>query len=263
MKENKAHSVKLACDDKGTGEAVVLLHGYPFKRAMWRGQVTALMAKYRVITPDLRGLGASPVAETATMAEMARDVAALLDELEIARAVIGGLSLGGYVALEFARLFPQRARALILADTKANADTAEARAGREKHAQLILAAGMAAMVEDFLPKMVVPRVFTKQPEVVAQIREMILDAKPQGAAAAQRGMAARRNHLDYLPQITVPTLIIVGSEDIPTPVTESELMHAALPDSRLIVFQGAGHLTNLDRPEEFNAALMKFLREIV
>ena len=226
---------------------------------MWRGQVAALAADYRVITPDLRGLGASPLAETATMADMARDVAALLDELEIRRAVIGGLSMGGYVTLEFARLFPERALSLVLADTKATADTAEARAGREKQAQLILAGGMAAMVKDFLPKMVAPRVFTEQPEVVAQIREMILAANPQGAAAAQRGMAARRDHLDYLPQITVPALIIVGSEDIPTPVSEAKLMRAALTDSRLLVIENTGHVANLERPEEFNAALDSFL----
>jgi pimeloyl-ACP methyl ester carboxylesterase len=256
-------TVKLAYSEAGAGAAVVLLHGYPFNRSMWRGQVAALRDNYRVITPDLRGLGASPVAAGATMADMARDVAALLDELKIERAVVGGLSMGGYVTLEFARLFPERLRGLILADTKAAADNEAARAGREKQAQLILAQGLAAIIDDFLPKMTALRAITEQPEVVAEIREMILAANPSGAAAAQRGMAARRGHLDYLPQVTAPALIITGREDAPTPVAEAELMAAALPTSRLVIIEGAGHVANLERPEEFNAALLGFLREIL
>jgi pimeloyl-ACP methyl ester carboxylesterase len=259
MKDELKETVRLSYTDEGAGEPIVLLHGYPFNRTMWRGQVAALRERYRVITPDLRGLGATPMADTATMAEMARDVVALLDKLKIEKAVIGGLSMGGYVVLELARLFPERVSGLILADTRAQADTDELRAGRQAHAQAVLGGGMAAIVDDFLPKMLAPRTFVAQPEIAAQVRAMILATKPEGAAAAQRGMAQRRDHLAWLPQVSVPVLVLVGTEDAVTPPADAEAMHAALPDARLVVLEGAGHVSNLEQPDAFNTALFYFL----
>src|SRR5947209_11790917 len=190
MSKASVRGIELAYDDVGSGPAVLLLHGYPFNRSMWREQVAALRNDYRVLTPDLRGHGETTVTEEpATMDEMAQDVAALLDELEIKRAVQRGLSMGGYVAFAFYRRFQSRVRALILADTRPQSDTDEARRNREEQAQKILKEGMHSIVDDFLKKVLMPETISQTPEIRERVREMIVQAKPQGAASALRGMA--------------------------------------------------------------------------
>jgi pimeloyl-ACP methyl ester carboxylesterase len=240
-----------------------LLHGYPFNRSMWREQVEALSQDYRVITPDLRGLGeTSMTQEPATMDEMAQDVAALLDELEIKRVALGGLSMGGYVALAFYRRYLFRVRALILADTRAGADTPDARHNREAQAEKILAEGMRSIADDFLRKVLTPATLSQKPEVVERVRKMIVTTRPRGAAAALRAMASRRDHTDYLPEIIAPTLIIVGSDDQITTPEDAELMRREIRGSRLEVIEGAAHLSNLEQPARFNSALKTFLDEL-
>ena len=247
-------------DDEGSGAAVVLLHGYPFNRSMWREQSEALKGKYRVIRPDLRGLGETPAAnEPATMEEMARDVAALLDELKIGRVALGGLSMGGYVALAFYRRFPLRVRALVLADTRAQADTERAQLGREKQAQKILKEGISSIAEDFLKKVLTSATLSEKPETVARVSEMILKTDPQGAANALRGMAVRSDQTAFLEEILAPTLILVGSEDELTPPADAQLMRREIRGARLEIIEGASHLSNLERPVEFNRALLDFL----
>lgn len=263
MKRASVHGIEMAYDDVGSGPAVVLLHGYPFNRSLWREQVEALSASYRVITPDLRGFGETTIADgTATMTEMANDVAALLDQIDIKRITLGGLSMGGYVALAFYRRFPLRVRALILADTRAHADTDEARSNRAEQAQTVLQDGMAAIADDFLKKALALSTIAEQPEIVARVREMILSTDPRGAAAALHGMAARIDQTDYLPRILAPALIIVGSLDKLTPPPDSELMHREIRGSRLEVIEGAAHISNLERPVEFNHALAAFLQRL-
>jgi pimeloyl-ACP methyl ester carboxylesterase len=253
----------MAYDDEGSGSTVVLLHGYPFNRSMWHEQTRALSTDYRVITPDLRGLGETTVtSEPSTMEEMARDVAALLDELEIQRVVLGGLSMGGYVTLAFYRRFPLRVRALILADTRSQADTTEAARKREEQAEKILKEGMQAIADDFLKKVLAPATLSEKPETVERVREMILKTEPQGAANALRGMARRPDQTDFLEEILAPTLILVGSEDKLTPPTDAELMRREIRGSRLEIINGASHLSNLERPAEFNLALRSFLDEL-
>ncbi|PYS91042.1 MAG: alpha/beta hydrolase [Acidobacteria bacterium] len=254
----KAHvrGLEMAYDDAGAGVPVVLLHGFPFNRSLWREQVAVLSQNHRVITPDLRGFGETTATdEPATMETMAEDVAALLDELKLERVVLGGLSMGGYVALAFYRLFPQRVRALMLADTRPQADTEEARRNRETLATRALAEGMQPIADAMLPKLLTPATQTERPEIVARVREMIMSTSPVGAAAALRGMALRRDQTDLLPEIDVPTLIIVGSEDAITPPQDAELMHRAIRGSLFKVIAGAGHCSNLERPDEFNRAL--------
>lgn len=254
----------LVYDDTGSGQAVVLLHGYPFNRSMWREQVELLKGNYRVITPDLRGLGESSVAEESatTIDTMAEDVAALLDKLDIKRVTLGGLSMGGYVALSFYRSFFTRVRALILADTRPQSDTEEGRQNREAQAQKIFKEGMESIADDFLKKVLTPATLLKKPEVVRRVRAMIVTTKPQGAAAALRAMAARQDQTDFLPEIIAPTLIIVGSEDHLTPPKDAELMHRKIGGSGLAVIEGAAHLSNLEQPEDFNRALKTFLDEL-
>src|SRR3982751_1740557 len=179
MSSVRVRGIEMAYDDVGSGPAVVLLHGFPFNRSMWREQREALSASYRVITPDLRGHGlTTSTDEPATMDEMARDVAALMDELDIRRASIGGLSMGGYVTLAFYRRFPLRVRALILADTRPQADTEEARRNREQQARKALTEGMNGIAEVMLPKALAPATLREHHERVARVREMIKGTNP-------------------------------------------------------------------------------------
>ena len=259
---------RLAYDDDGSGPAIVLLHGYPFDRSMWREQIDFLSAKgYRVVAPDLRGFGETVAQNEAdptitTMADMARDVAALMDELKIDQATICGLSMGGYVAFEFVQLFPSRVRALVLAGTRAPADNEHEKQARAQQVEQILAQGMDGIAEASVPKLLAPLTLTEKPEVVARVREMILRANPEGAAAAQRGMAARRDYSGDLPRINVPALVIVGRQDPIRPVADAEFMQRGLSRARLLIVEDAAHMTNLEQPSVFNGALLEFLRSI-
>ena len=254
--------IQLAYTDTGVGRPIVLIHGYPFNRSLWNEQVAALSTSYRVIVPDLRGFGESESSPPpATMNRMAQDVAQLMDHLEITRAVIGGLSMGGYVALAFYKQFPSRVRALILADTRARADTEEGKQTRAQQAEKALSEGMAGIADAMLPKLLTPETVSKRPEIVKRVRDMILKTKPEGAAAALLGMAQRDDQTELLSTITSKTLIIVGAEDAITPAADSEKMHNAIAGSRLVVLESAGHVSNLERTEKFNEAVMDFLRD--
>lgn len=254
--------IQMAYTDAGMGEPLVLLHGYPFNRSLWNEQVAALSNSYRVIAPDLRGFGETDASQgPATMNRMAQDVAQLLDHLEIPRAVVGGLSMGGYVALAFYKQFPSRVRALVLADTRAQADTEEAKQTRAQHAEKALSEGMAGIADAMLPKLLTPETVSKRPEIVKRVRDMMLKTKPEGAAAALLGMAERDDQTELLSGISARTLIIVGAEDAITPVADSQKMHQAIAGSRLVVLENAGHISNLERTEHFNQALTNFLRE--
>ena len=256
----RVDDIQLAYTDTGLGQPVVLLHGYPFNRTLWTEQVSALSNSYRVITPDLRGLGESDASPgTATMNRMAQDVAALLDHLEISRAVIGGLSMGGYVALAFYKQFPSRVRALVLADTRAQADTEEGKQTRFQQADKALATGMAGIADSMLPKLLTPETVSKRPEVVKRVRDMMLKTKPEGAAGALLGMAEREDQTRLLSQISCSTLILVGREDPITPVQDSEKMNREIAGSRLVVIENAAHVSNLERTEQFNDELVRFL----
>lgn len=254
--------IEITYEDVGSGPSVVLLHGYPFNRSMWADQMAELKKHHRVIVPDLRGHGGSAVSQAASMQSMATDVASLLETLNISRATIGGLSMGGYVALAFYRLFPLRVRSLVLADTRAQADTDDGKQNREQQAEKALREGMEGIADGLLPKLLAPETVTKHPEIVKRLRGMMAETNPEGAAAALRGMAGRQDQTSFLSRIIAPTLILVGSEDAITPVADSELMHREIGGSRLKIIEGAGHVSNLERPEEFNAALVKFLNDV-
>ena len=258
----RVRGIELAYEASGAGSPLVLLHGFPFNRTLWREQVETLAERYRVITIDLRGHGETTATrDPATMEEMAEDVAALLDELGIARVVLGGLSMGGYVALAFYRLFPERVRALILADTRPQADADAARLTREETATRTLDEGMHTIADAMLLKLLAPSTQAERPGIVERVREMIVNTDPQGAASALRGMAVRRDQTELLREINCPTLIVVGSLDLITPPADAEIIHRGIRGSRLEVITGAGHVSNVERPAEFNHALEKFLRE--
>lgn len=260
----RINDIQMAYTEAGAGRAVVLIHGYPFNRSMWNEQVAALSDSYRVIVPDLRGFGETDASQgPVTMNQMAQDVAQLLDRLQISQAVVGGLSMGGYVTLAFYKQFPSRVDALVLADTRAQADTEEAKQTRAQHAEKALSEGLAGIADAMLPKLLTPETVSKHPEVVKRIRDMMLKTKPEGAASALLGMAQRDDQTELLSRITSPTLVIVGAEDAITPVADGEKMHHAIADSRLKVIENAGHVSNLERTEQFNEALLDFLKDSI
>lgn len=263
MTTTRIDDIQLVYDDVGTGPAVVLIHGYPFNRSLWNEQVEALSGNYRVVAPDLRGFGESDTSEgPATMIRMAQDVAELMDQLGIDRAVIGGLSMGGYVALAFVKQFPTRVKALVLADTRPQADTEEGKQTRAQQAEKALSEGMAGIADAMLPKLLTPETVSKRPEVVKRVRDMMLKTKPQGAASALLGMAEREDQSEFISTIGVPTMIVVGREDAITPLADSEMMNARIPHSRLVVLDNAGHVSNLEQTDQFNYALLKFLERV-
>ena len=250
-------------DDLGprTGRPVLLVHGHPFDRSMWRPQAERLARSgYRVVTPDLRGYGQSATKDTKTGLDVfAKDLVELADHLEFDRLVLGGLSMGGQIVMQLVEDHPDRVEALLLADTFAGLDTPEAKQARIDTAARILEEGMAAYADELLPKMISKRTRATRPDVEAHVRRMMRDAPAGGAAAALRGRAERPDYTPTLTHVGVPTLVVVGSEDEFTPVADAELMHRLIPGSALAVIDGAGHLPNLEQPEAFNAALHNFL----
>lgn len=245
--------------------SIVFLHGFPFDSSMWREQVEFLGPRgYPAGAPELNrtvmtASGHAFSSPLRTMEHMARDVATLMDRSRIDRAVICGLSMGGYVAFEFMHLFPERVRGLVLAGTRAPADSEEEKAAREQQVQTMLHAGMVPISVATVPKLLAPKTISDQPDVVKQVRAMITSTHPVVAAAAQRGMAARRDYVDDLEKIDVPTLIIVGRDDPIRPVADSEFMQQRIRNSKLVIVEDAAHLTNMEQPELFNSSLMEFL----
>ncbi|MGW0734278.1 alpha/beta fold hydrolase [Streptomyces sp. NPDC002851] len=258
----------LAYDDTGAPGApgddaslpVVLIHGHPFDRSMWTPQLADLKGEFRVIAPDLRGYGGSPVVPgTTPFPAFAADIEALLDHLGVGDFVLGGLSMGGQLAMECAWHFGPRVRGLVLADTSPGAETPEGRDWRRGLAARLEREGMRGYAEEVLFQMVAP---DAAPEVADHVLRMMTGTDPRGAAAALRGRAERPDYTELLGRIAVPSLVVVGSRDTFTPVDGARAMHAALPDAELCVIEGAAHLPNLERPGEFNAALRRLLSRV-
>jgi 3-oxoadipate enol-lactonase len=251
----------LEVDDVGQGPVVVLLHAFPLARSMWRSQREALAARYRVLTPDLRGFGdSSGVRGTPSVEAWAADVAALLRSLSVgAPVVLGGLSMGGYVALAFVRKYPDRVRALVLADTRAEADTAEARANRDRTIALARSQPPSAVIEQMLPRLLGPSTQTHRPEVAEEVRRIAGAQSPDGIVAALQALRDRPDATTLLGAITVPTLVLVGDEDALTPPAAAATLTNGIPGARLVLLDKAGHLSNLEQPDTFNAAVLSFL----
>ncbi len=245
-------------NDVGRGPgAVVLLHAFPLHGGMWAAQVEALSRHHRVVVPDYRGLGQStPAPAASTMALLAEDVLALLAHLRVERAAVAGLSMGGYLALEVWRQAPGLVRGLALCDTRAGADTAEGAAGREAFARSALEQGLGWVADAMIPKLLKP---DPDPAVVRQVRHLVNGGTPAGVAAAQRGMALRPDSTATLATVTCPTLVVVGQEDALTPPAEAEKLAAGVKGAALVRLPGAGHLSNLEAPAPFTAALESFL----
>lgn len=254
----------LAYTDKGEGLPLLLVHGFPLNRQMWAPQVDGLADGARILAPDLRGHGASDsVAGVYPMEQLASDLAQFLHVLEIDRpVVVCGLSMGGYVSLAFYRYFPERVAGLVLAATRAKADSPEARANRLSLAEKARAEGIQPVIAGMLPKMFAPETYIANRPVVEQVQAIMQQTSLEGVVGALLGMRGRADSSDLLRGIDKPTLVIHGAADQIVPPEEAQKMQEAIPGARLELIPNAGHLLNLERPNLFNGALQMFLESI-
>jgi pimeloyl-ACP methyl ester carboxylesterase len=249
-------------EDVGAGDPVLFLHGFPHRRSLWAPQLGGLIDRARCVAMDLRGFGESHATEQATVDDYADDAAALLDQLNVNRAVVCGLSMGGYAALAMWRRHAERIRGLVLMDTRAGADSPDAAQKRLDMMALARERGAGAIADAMISGMVGKSTREKFPEVLDSMHSMLESAPVAGIVAALHALRTRPDSTPTLATITVPTLIVVGEEDALTPVRESEVMHAAIPGSRLEVIAMAGHVSNVERPAAVNHVLSEFLASL-
>jgi len=248
-------SVPLNVTVEGAGTPLVLLHAFPFSHTLFDDQ-RPLAAGCLLVRPDLRGFGRSPGGNSATMEEMAEDVLHALDQLKLDRVVLGGVSMGGYVALALLRLDPSRVRGLALMDTQALADDSAARAGREVNASRVEREGTAFLVDTLLPRLLSPDCPS---DIRAEVERRMRAEAPSAVAAALRGMAVREDSRDVLHRYGGPLLVVVGDQDVVTPPARAQQMAELVPGAALVQVPGTGHLPNVERPAAVNEALASFV----
>ena len=254
-----ADTVKLYFSEAGKGTPLVLLHGFPLNAGLWQDQKSQLSEHCRVITPDLRGHGQSPVTTgTYEMELLARDVFALLDSLNIKKAAIMGHSMGGYVALAGFRLAPERFLALGLIASQAAADTEEGRQGRFKMAEKVAAEGSVFVARALIPKLFAPRLPADAP-IVEQVRQMMLNSAVDGIVGSLKGMAGRSDSGPLLAKVNIPTLIIAGNEDQIIAPAKAQAMASSIRGATLATIENAGHMPMLEQPQATTAAIRKFM----
>ncbi len=243
----------------GDGPAVVLLHPFPLNHSFWAAIVPKLSSRFRAITPDLRGHGTSQLGDgPATMQKLAGDLAQICREEKTGKAVFVGVSIGGYLLFEFWRRYREQVGALVLANTRAGAETSQSKAARLGAAEQVLREGTARFIEEMLSRLLSQSTRTNRPDIVDAARKMMQAMSADDVAGVQRGMAERPDSIATLATIDVPTLIIAGEEDS-VPRDEFELMQQRIAGSELRVISDAGHYAALEKPEEFGALLRRFL----
>lgn len=261
----KAHvnGIDLAFLDQGQGMPIVFVHAFPLSKAMWNPQAEGLASAFRTITVDLRGHGESDAPLWYySMEQFADDLVGLMDHLGLGRAVFVGLSMGGYILFALYRKHPDLIKALVLADTRAQPDTPEGRAGRFAMAQTVHREGLEAVAALMLPKLLCPASLKSRPDLVQTVTRLITANQVSGIAGDLMGMALRPDSTPLLEHIRCPTLVIVGEEDVATPPDDARLMVYQIPSARLQVIPSAGHLSNLEQPEAFTAAIQSFLKTL-
>jgi 3-oxoadipate enol-lactonase len=258
-----AQGVRLAYDDQGAGLPLVFLHAFPLNRSMWAPQIAALSMGFRTIAIDLRGHGESDAPLwNFSLDHYADDVRALLDHLTIEQAVLIGLSMGGYVGFAFSRKYAHRLKALVLADTRAQADSQESRTGRFHLAQTAYSRGAEAVAETMLPKLLGPTSLRTKPDLAKLLRNIIHRTPISGIVVDLMAMADRPDSVPHLHTITCPTLVVIGEEDTTTPFADAQLMASEIPGARLVVIPAAGHLSNMEQPDVFNEVVKGFVEEM-
>lgn len=258
----EANGVRYRVVDAGIGPTILLVHGFPLDHTMWSAQIDEFSKSYRVIAPDLRGFGGTDGALYAvSMEQFADDLVDLLEALSVERPVtFCGLSMGGYVGWQFARKHPNWLSKLIQCDTRAAADSPEAAANRLKMADIVLREGPEPVAWAMMPKLFAPDAAKRDPQMTERVRKMVMDTNPITIAAAHRGMAIRPDITSELPNMRVRTLVIVGEHDAISPAAEMQSIAAAMPNSQFVVIPHAGHMSPMENPAAFNAAVAKFLK---
>lgn len=252
---------ELFYQDTQKGSAtLILIHAFPLSHRMWDSQFQEFSEKYRVIRYDLRGFGRSSQTDGQTTIELhTDDLLNLMDTLNVQRAVLCGLSMGGYIALRFSERFSERVAGLILADTKSEADTNEGKLGRAAGVKVLKEKGSAALVEDLLKKLLGEKTQEHNTFLVEHVKEMALENSPFGMASALIALAGRTDTTAALSKFNFSTLVLVGAEDKITPPEFAERLKAGIKGAELEVIPDAGHLSNLENPARFNASVLKFL----
>jgi len=257
-----ADDAELAVEVRGGGSGaapILFIHGFPFDRSMWRHQL-ATLPRWRRIAPDLRGAGASSApARGYSMARYAADLVRVLDVLELRQAVMCGLSMGGYILFELLRRHPERVRAAVFCNTKAEADSADAKRGRDEMAALAEREGAAAVADRLLPRLLAPATFATQPEVEAQVRAMIMGTPVPGLVGALLAMRDRPDSTATLGAIHVPVLVVAGGDDPIAPPVGMRAMAQAIAGAQFVRIPAAAHLTPLEQPRAMSRALGDFL----
>ncbi len=258
----KAHinGINLDYTDAGNGDVLVFIHAFPLSQLMWEPQVKAFSKNYRVITLDLRGHGESEtLLWNFTLEDYAKDINELLQYLNVQQATFIGLSMGGYILFAFYRLFPTMVKALVLADTRAQADSEEGKAGRLAMAQIANTEGPTAIADMMIPKLLTTATIENRNDLVEQVRSMIVKNQSSGIIVDLMAMAVRPNSTALLSHIACPTLVIVGEDDVATQPSESYYMRERIAQAQLTTIPNAGHLSNYEQPEAFNQAFLSFL----
>ncbi|MGW4487877.1 alpha/beta fold hydrolase [Amycolatopsis sp. NPDC004368] len=249
--------------EQGNHPPLLLVHGHPFDRSLWGPQAAHFSAQgFRVVVPDLRGYGNSTGPSVTTLGDFTRDLIALADHLGLTTFVLGGVSMGGQIAMQTVADHPDRVEALLLASTFPTAETPEGRQHRRATATRIEREGMTAHADELLPRMLSARTRSENPQVTTHVHRMMRTTPPAGAAAALRARAVRPDYRETLEQIAVPTLVTTGSEDEFTPVATAEAMHRLITRSTLAVLEGVGHLPNLETEAEFDDVFGRFLHSL-
>ncbi len=265
MKSIQLNTIQLAYEDQGTGQVVVLLHGYPLDSRMWEPQIEALSKTCRVIAPDLRGFGqSSQSSEDATngvsMSQYAADIAELLAAVGVTEPVIlCGFSMGGYILWQFVRQFPEWVKAIVPCDTRAIADSAEARQARLKTADEVTKSGVEPIITAMLPKLLGAATRNTRLDIVVALTAIMHGCPPTAIAASLRGMADRPDVTAELASFTQPALVLVGAEDAISSSDEMRGIADKMPDAEFVEIPGAGHMTTLENPEAVNTALLDFI----
>ena len=260
MNRIRSGDAEIAYTTFGDGPPLVLLHPFPAHHGLWLPAAQLLSPKYRVVLPDLRGHGESEAGDgPATMEKHANDLIRVLDDAGVGPAIFGGVSIGGYILFEFWRRHRDRMAALVLSCTRAQADTPDARGTRLKNAELVLERGTEWFVDLMAPKLIGRTTQEMRPDLVSDARRMMLKMSPQHLAQVQQGMAARADSVPTLKTINIPTLILMGEEDIVIPVADGELMRQHISASRLAVIPKAGHFAIWEQPEAAGKLLRQFV----
>ncbi len=254
----------MAYEDQGHGQPLLFIHGFPLNRQMWQPQIETLYTSLRVLAPDLRGHGETqPTHAPYSMDMLADDCATFLDAIGVTQpVVVCGLSMGGYITLAFYRRHHARVAGLILAATRASADTPEGKANRDKSVEQVRELGSQPVVASMLPKMMAPSTYSTHPDLVTRVQKIMAVTSPEGMVGALLGLKERPDSTAMLGQIDVPTLILHGLDDQLIPVKEAEVIHAGIKNSHLHLLQDAGHLLNLEQPALFNQVVADFLETL-